>query len=120
MRNLVVFGALLLTAAVGCTQEPLATDVLDMHGASVEQMQIVISDAFDKSEIAILEKDPDIVVPDGPNPDVTKCPCKGTGFITHGDGHKTPCPYHGKGQEESKTPNELIVDGELLYERNDD
>lgn len=27
-------------------------------------------------------------------PDVkTECECKGTGTITHGDGHKTPCPY---------------------------
>jgi hypothetical protein len=30
-----------------------------------------------------------------PHPDVDKCACKGTGVITHGDGHKTPCPYHG-------------------------
>lgn len=22
-----------------------------------------------------------------------ECECKGTGTITHGDGHKTPCPY---------------------------
>lgn len=35
---------------------------------------------------------PDLV----PHPDVDKCPCKGTGFITHGDGHKTECPYHGE------------------------
>jgi hypothetical protein len=118
MRNLVVFGALLCVSIAGCTkQEPVSTDVLDMHGASVEQMQIVISEAFDLSEIAILKKNPDIIVPDGPNPDVSKCVCKGTGIITHGDGHTTPCPYHGKGQ--STTPNELIVDGELLYERND-
>ena len=29
-----------------------------------------------------------------PTPDHTpdKCECKGTGFITHGDGHKTQCP----------------------------
>lgn len=27
-------------------------------------------------------------------PEKKKCcdACKGTGFITHGDGHKTPCP----------------------------
>lgn len=29
----------------------------------------------------------------GPNPTPYKCSqCKDTGFITHGDGHKTPCP----------------------------
>ena len=28
-----------------------------------------------------------------PSPDGDCCKqCKGTGFITHGDGHKTPCP----------------------------
>jgi hypothetical protein len=31
-----------------------------------------------------------------PNPDPEKCPCKGTGILTHGDGHTTPCPYHGE------------------------
>ena len=32
--------------------------------------------------------------PNGPHPDVNKCICKGTGIITHGDGHTTDCPYH--------------------------
>jgi hypothetical protein len=32
----------------------------------------------------------------GPNPDVAKCICGGTGIIVQGDGHKTPCPYHAK------------------------
>lgn len=36
---------------------------------------------------------PDEIVP---HPDKDKCPCKGTGTITHGDGHKTECPYHGR------------------------
>lgn len=30
-----------------------------------------------------------------PDPDPEKCVCKGTGEIVHGDGHVTPCPYHG-------------------------
>ena len=29
-----------------------------------------------------------------PHPDVDKCACKGTGYIWHGDGHQTKCPYH--------------------------
>tara|TARA_Y100000296_G_C5179860_1_gene263101 strand:- start:21855 stop:22580 length:726 start_codon:yes stop_codon:yes gene_type:complete len=32
--------------------------------------------------------------PPKPDPDANKCACKGTGNITHGDGHVTPCPYH--------------------------
>ena len=42
-----------------------------------------------------------------PNPDPLKCPCKGTGDITHGDGHITPCPYHqksDKNEEEELQP----------------
>lgn len=31
--------------------------------------------------------------PESEKPAVTECECKGTGTITHGDGHKTPCPY---------------------------
>jgi len=41
---------------------------------------------------------PDVV----PHPDKDKCPCKGTGVIVHGDGHKTECPYHGKDVVEHK------------------
>lgn len=36
-----------------------------------------------------------------PHPDADKCVCKGTGVITHGDGHTTPCPYHSKRTERS-------------------
>lgn len=34
-----------------------------------------------------------------PNSDAAKCPCKGSGQITHGDGHQTPCPYHSKQEQ---------------------
>lgn len=37
---------------------------------------------------------PDLV----PHEDPDKCPCRGTGVITHGDGHKTECPFHGSEQ----------------------
>lgn len=36
---------------------------------------------------------------DGPHEDPEKCVCKGTGKITHGDGHQTDCPYHADGDE---------------------
>lgn len=29
---------------------------------------------------------------DEPSPEPAECTCDGTGYITHGDGHKTPCP----------------------------
>jgi len=39
------------------------------------------------------EKEPDDISP-APHPDINKCACKGTGYIWHGDGHQTKCPYH--------------------------
>ena len=35
-----------------------------------------------------------------PDPDPEKCACKGTGIITHGDGHTTHCPYHYEEEDE--------------------
>jgi hypothetical protein len=54
-----------------------------------------IDEAFDLAEQKVLKIEP---IPDDepskPDPDVNKCVCKGTGVITHGDGHTTDCPYH--------------------------
>lgn len=57
------------------------------------------NNAFQLAESEVLKNNPPVVpiVPDDvkpPNPDADKCPCKGTGVITHGDGHKTECPFH--------------------------
>ena len=30
--------------------------------------------------------------PNNPEPNPDTCPCEGTGYIIHGDGHKTECP----------------------------
>jgi hypothetical protein len=52
-------------------------------------------EAFDIAQAKVFN-----VVPDdddeplGPDPDVNKCICKGTGKIVQGDGHTTDCPYH--------------------------
>jgi thiol-disulfide isomerase/thioredoxin len=37
-----------------------------------------------------------------PDPDIDKCACEGTGVITHGDGHKTPCPYHSQKDDDEE------------------
>lgn len=52
--------------------------------SDVEQLKNKAVEAFNKAEATVLVK---------PNtPDVVeKCPCNGTGVVTHGDGHKTPC-----------------------------
>lgn len=61
--------------------------------------------------------------PAKPDGDGNVCDCKGTGTITHGDGHKTPCPCIGSGdgctckplqsieewEEDIEEPLELII-----------
>jgi hypothetical protein len=72
--------------------------------------------ALDNAEAKVLGNTPDDTDPK-PNEDPAKCPCKGTGSITHGDGHKTPCPFHSGGAveqsksepEEEKPPVEKIT-----------
>tara|TARA_Y100001973_G_C4914324_1_gene193368 strand:+ start:23 stop:346 length:324 start_codon:yes stop_codon:yes gene_type:complete len=55
------------------------------------------NEAFDLAEEKILEVKPNPDdTPNGPDPDVEKCICGGTGVIIQGDGHKTDCPYHPK------------------------
>lgn len=70
-----------------------ASDSLD---GSIQELQKKANEAFDKAEKEVLKPlpKPDDLV--GPHPDPAKCICKGTGIIVHGDGHKTPCEYHGK------------------------
>jgi len=45
---------------------------------------------------------PDDEEANGPHEDPAKCVCRGTGKITHGDGHQTPCPFH----DGSSTPDD--------------
>lgn len=72
-----------------------SSDTVDV---STQELQKKANEAFDKAEKEVFKPKPkpdDIV---GPHPDPAKCICKGTGIIVHGDGHKTPCEYHGKAQ----------------------
>lgn len=54
------------------------------------------SEAFDMAQAKVFNvvPDDDDDKPLGPDPDVNKCICKGTGKIIQGDGHTTNCPYH--------------------------
>lgn len=67
----------------------------------VKDLRDTIKKAFVTVEAKVFPK------PDKPDKPVVpvKCACNGTGYITHGDGHKTPCPnYPGctKGATEKK------------------
>lgn len=74
----------------GCSTEQIS----DMYTSYVEQWKQDIANAFDRAEKEVFKNTPtpDVV---GPHPDPDKCICKGSGVIRQGDGHTTPCPYHG-------------------------
>ena len=79
---------------------PIKSEISSRNSLTNDEVNTIIkktSDAFDLAEKTVLKIDP---VPDdepnGPHPDASKCICRGTGKITHGDGHQTDCPYHGK------------------------
>lgn len=72
-------------------------DYPQVYTSVVKQWKAEIVQCFNNAEKKVYnidpEPNPDIVVPDE---DPNKCACKGTGIITHGDGHTTPCPFHSK------------------------
>jgi len=98
---------LLCLALCGCVQDKCCTiptdDIIKIYSSEVDTWKIQISQAFDEAEKEILNINPqpdDILKPD---PDPSKCICKGTGIIIHGDDHKTLCPFHGNQLNQSKT-----------------
>ena len=78
------------------------------EGLTKDETQAIITtvnECFDKAEEKVFGNKPDDPdIPSGPDPDPEKCICQGTGKIVQGDGHITPCPYHG-GQDSSETPS---------------
>lgn len=85
-----IIGFIVLTNSGKNTPEGLTNDKADAIIKEVEK-------AFDKAEKAVLGSKPIIPddTPSGPDPDPKKCICQGTGKIVQGDGHVSPCPYHG-------------------------
>ena len=79
--------------------------------------------SFDKAEaegyvafvVNTVEKKEDNNDQAGPDPDINKCACKGTGSITHGDGHKTPCPYHSKKDDDTEDETDLINEKQVIF-----
>lgn len=74
-----------------------STEVVRVRDWSpLSSVQLMVA-SFTKAKV-----DPDVTPDLVPDPDPAKCPCKGTGIITHGDGHTTSCPYHGEDSEPDK------------------
>ena len=80
---------------------PINSETISRNNLANDETSTIIektNDAFDLAETKVFPDKPDDIPDDpvGPHPDADKCVCKGTGKITHGDGHQTDCPYHGK------------------------
>ncbi|NBP01103.1 MAG: hypothetical protein EBU90_13400 [Proteobacteria bacterium] len=92
-----------------CTLE--TKDIANMYENYIEDWKNKSKRAFDEAEAKIFTtpKPPVVIVP-MEDPDPAKCICKGTGIIIHGDGHKTPCQYHGINKQ-------LLKDKELKYKQ---
>ena len=91
----------------GCANNNYCTiptnEIIQVYASEVDTWKLEISLAFNEAEKEIFNVKPkpdDILKPD---PDPSKCICKGTGIITHGDDHKTLCPFHGNQLNKSKT-----------------
>ena len=86
-------------------------DITNMYADYVEDWKKQTSEAFDKAESEVFKDNP---IPEvvGIDPDPDKCICGGSGWITHGDGHKTKCPYHGEGM------GDILEDHGLLIHKN--
>jgi len=93
---------------VQCSEHGCATeDITKMYADYIEEWKLGVSTAFNEAEKTVYQNDDEVV---GPHPDANKCICGGSGVITHGDGHTTPCPYHGK-----KAMNNILKDHNLIY-----
>jgi hypothetical protein len=83
-----------------------ADDALILYSSVAKEWKIQIATAFDKAEKEVYNV---VVVPDEdifkPDPDVKKCACRGSGIIVHGDGHKTPCEFHGRTSTNTDCPD---------------
>ena len=85
--TIVLIVAVALASRGGCSLSMLGGN--DIHsGIDHEQNEGYIAFIVNEEEY----KSPDTTPQ--PDPDPEKCACKGTGIITHGDGHTTHCPYH--------------------------
>ena len=71
----------------------ICSPVLGEESESILKLRQIVKDALATVEPLVFKKDVGPIVVPTPVPTPGQCKdCKGTGYITHGDGHKTPCP----------------------------
>lgn len=67
-----------------------------------------IFEEYKNKTISAISEYNNIINPKPDKPD-NKCACNGSGYITHGDGHKTKCPCSGECKCESKQTELILV-----------
>ena len=81
-----------------------------LTASDIEPIMNRTSVAFMDAESKVLTVIPDDdIEPLGPDPDVNKCICRGTGKIVQGDGHTTNCPYHSVSSAVAVETKEYIL-----------
>lgn len=71
---------------------------IDMSAEKIQSKKTEINLCIDKAEEKVLkDKNKD------EEKDENECPCDGSGYIIHGDGHKTPCPCENDCKCKEKT-----------------
>lgn len=99
MKNKILL-AIMLSLISSTAYSISKEDIVKVYSSLVDQWKDEVVKAFDKAEAEVYNVNPKPDnTPVGPNEDPSKCVCKGTGKIIHGDGHTTPCPYHSKTME---------------------
>lgn len=93
MKSIILAPFLLSIVFLGC--EPLASSFAPSD-ENIQNLQEKAKESFEKAEKTVYVNVIPVKPEDGTHEDPKKCICKGSGIITHGDGHTSPCPYHGK------------------------
>ena len=74
------------------TEAEKANVVELLHGFAHRLYRKKYDEEFEKYKNLAAQKIAEYNKENTPDDDITECTCNGTGYITHGDGHKTKCP----------------------------
>lgn len=87
----IIFAIIAITVVLGLFKKMGSGPTVE----NIEKAKTEINLSIDQAEKEVLKKEVD-------NTPVT-CECNGTGFIVHGDGHRTPCPAGENCKAKKKT-----------------
>lgn len=99
----IIFAIMVIIVAFGLFKKINNSPSIDID--SIKNEAVLSIDNAEKGVIKTEEAD-----------DEVKCECGGTGFITHGDGHRTPCPAGDQCESKKKKTSEIF--GTMSQEKN--